>query len=83
MRLHPDVTTADTPDGTVLLHLTTGRYWQLNATGSTVLRGLLDGGEPEGIAAELASLHGVDAAVTREDVAAVVDQLESAGLVMA
>ncbi|GAA1018680.1 MULTISPECIES: lasso peptide biosynthesis PqqD family chaperone [Amycolatopsis] len=83
MRLHPDVTTTDTPDGTVLLHLTTGRYWQLNATGSTVLQGLLDGSDPEGIAAELASLHGVDEAATRKDVTAVLDQLQSAGLVTA
>lgn len=83
MRLHPDVTVADTPDGTVLLHLTSGRYWQLNPTGSTVLQGLLDGSEPEGIASELATQHGVDEAVTRKDVAAVLEQLRSAGLVTA
>ncbi|WP_409181206.1 lasso peptide biosynthesis PqqD family chaperone [Amycolatopsis sp. VS8301801F10] len=81
MRLPPEVTAAGTPDGTVLLDLTSGRYWQLNSTGSAVLQGLLDGSDPEVVAAELAARHGIDEAVAQKDVAAVVDHLRSAGLV--
>ncbi|WP_206505142.1 lasso peptide biosynthesis PqqD family chaperone [Streptomyces chrestomyceticus] len=82
LRLHPDVTSADTDDGTVLLHLGTGRYWQLNATGAAVLRHLLDGDEPDRVAAALAVRHGIEADRAARDVHAVVGQLRAAKLVI-
>jgi hypothetical protein len=82
MRLHPDVCTTDTEDGTVLLHQRTGRYWQLNTTGSGVLRRLLDGGTPEEVAAGLAAAHGIDPGRAARDVAAVIGQLREARLVV-
>ncbi|MCL6299762.1 lasso peptide biosynthesis PqqD family chaperone [Streptomyces kronopolitis] len=83
MRLHPDVSMTDTDDGTVLLHQRTGRYWQLNATGSRVLHRLLDGDAPEAIADGLAAAHGIDPQQARTDVAAVVGQLRTAELTVA
>ncbi|QUH00860.1 lasso peptide biosynthesis PqqD family chaperone [Saccharopolyspora erythraea] len=82
LRLHPDVVTADSDDGTVLLHQRTGRYWQLNGTGSHVLRQLLDGRSPEQVAADLAGRHRVDLHRTSRDVTAVVDHLRASGLVV-
>ncbi|GAA4866318.1 MULTISPECIES: lasso peptide biosynthesis PqqD family chaperone [Saccharopolyspora] len=82
MQLHPDVSTTETDDGTVLLHQRTGRYWQLNTTGSHVLRLLLDGSAPEDIAAGLADRHGIDPQQAERDVSAVVEQLRGASLVV-
>ncbi|MEV6563125.1 lasso peptide biosynthesis PqqD family chaperone [Streptomyces kronopolitis] len=83
MRLHPDVSMTDTDDGTVLLHQRTGRYWQLNVTGSRVLHRLLDGDTPEAIADGLAAAHGIDPQRARTDVDAVVGQLRGAELTVA
>ena len=67
MRLHPDVSTTDTDDGTVLLDERTGRYWQLNNTGAHVLRELLDGHQPADIATALASRYGIDSQQAERD----------------
>lgn len=69
--LASDVTTAETDDGMVLLHESTGRYWMLNGTGATVVRLLRDGlGVPEIVEELAASFPG-----QRERVAADVDAL--------
>ncbi|WP_406478535.1 lasso peptide biosynthesis PqqD family chaperone [Streptomyces platensis] len=83
VRLHPDVVATDTDDGTVLLNERTGRYWQLNATGGQVLRQLLDGHEATRIAAEVADRHRIDPQRAELDVAAVIEQLRTAQLVIA
>jgi hypothetical protein len=82
MRLHPDVSTTDTDDGTVLLHGRTGRYFQLNLTGREVLRGLLAGQAPAEVAGTLATRHGIAVARAREDVKVVLAQLAGAELVL-
>ncbi len=46
LTLKPDVTATDTEDGLVLLDQRSGRYWQLNRSGATTLRLLLDGHTP-------------------------------------
>ncbi len=83
MRLHRDVSVTDTDDGTVLLHQRTGRYWQLNTTGSRVLRRLLDGDSPDGIAAGLAADYGIDPTRAAQDVSAVIEHLRTAELTVA
>ncbi|MFI9051148.1 lasso peptide biosynthesis PqqD family chaperone [Streptomyces sp. NPDC053427] len=83
MRLHPDVVSTDTDDGTVLLNERTGRYWQLNGTGAHVLRQLLDGHGPDDIAAGLAERHRIEPSLAERDVSAVIDQLHTAQLVIA
>ena len=80
MRLHRDVSVTDTDDGSVLLQQRTGRYFQLNVTGSRVLRRLLDGETPENIAADLASTYGIDRKRADQDVGAVIQQLKTAEL---
>ncbi|MGP3948292.1 lasso peptide biosynthesis PqqD family chaperone [Streptomyces sp. 7N604] len=76
----PDVSLTDTDDGTVLLHQRTGRYWQLNITGSRVLRRLLDGDTSETIAADLTASYGIDPQRAADDVGAAIRQLRSAEL---
>ncbi|MBZ4318929.1 lasso peptide biosynthesis PqqD family chaperone [Streptomyces sp. SCA2-4] len=83
MRLHPDVSMTDTDDGTVLLHQRTGRYWQLNTTGSHVLHRLLDGDTPEAVAAGLAATHGIPEERAAADVDAVLGRLAAARLTVA
>ncbi|MFI5522532.1 lasso peptide biosynthesis PqqD family chaperone [Streptomyces platensis] len=83
VRLHPDVVATDTDDGTVLLNERTGRYWQLNATGGQVLRQLLEGHEATRIAAEVAERYRIAPSRAELDVAAVIEQLRTARLVIA
>jgi len=80
--LNADVSITDTDDATVLLHERTGRYYQLNATGGQVLRGLIDGRAVELIADELAVRYRIDRGQAVEDVARVVAELRSAELVI-
>jgi hypothetical protein len=82
VRLHPDVSTTDTDDGTVLLNERTGRYWQLNTTGAHVLRELLDGRRPAAIATALASRYGIDSQQAERDVSAVIERLRGSELVI-
>ncbi|WP_019545010.1 lasso peptide biosynthesis PqqD family chaperone [Streptomyces sulphureus] len=91
LRLHPDVSTtalgADdgesrTDEGVVLLNERTGGYWQFNATGAFVLRLLLEGEEPPDIAGRLADHHRVEREQADRDVAAVVEELLDARLLV-
>ncbi len=82
MQLRSDVSTTETADGTVLLHHRTGRYWQLNVTGSRVLRHLLDGDSAERTAADMAAAYDIDPRLAAQDVHAVMEELEAAGLVV-
>lgn len=59
MRLRPEVTIAECPDGAVLLDGSSGGYWQLNPTGAAVLRGLLGKSDPKRVARELAETYGI------------------------
>jgi hypothetical protein len=77
LHLHPDVVTTDTDDGMVLLHQRTGRYWQLNTTGASVLRRLLDGHTPEEIARGIAGRHGVAINRVQHDIAQTIEQLHT------
>ncbi len=51
--LAPYVTATYTEHGVVLLDERSGRYWQMNDTGATVLRQLLGGGTVEAAIADL------------------------------
>ncbi|MGW1198734.1 lasso peptide biosynthesis PqqD family chaperone [Streptomyces sp. NPDC002536] len=83
MALHfrSHLSTVDTEYGTVLLDERTGAYWQLNRTGATVVRILLDGHEPEEAAEALITKFDVGAEQARSDVAALVAALREARLV--
>ncbi|MGK5559349.1 PqqD family peptide modification chaperone, partial [Actinomadura kijaniata] len=51
LRFAPDVATAETAYGTVLLDQRKGRYWELNPTGTLVVRTLMGGSRESGKAA--------------------------------
>ncbi|WP_037681356.1 lasso peptide biosynthesis PqqD family chaperone [Streptomyces griseus] len=78
--LNPQVSLAETDDGAVLLHERTGRYWQLNTTGFSVLRGLTNGQTCEQAAQTLASQCAISDTRARSDIAALLASLCSADL---
>ena len=78
--LNPQVSLAETDDGAVLLHERTGRYWQLNTTGFSVLRSLTSGQTREQAAQTLASQRAISATRARNDIAALLVSLSSADL---
>ncbi|GAA4928457.1 hypothetical protein HD597_004449 [Nonomuraea thailandensis] len=81
LRLRAGVTLTPTGETAVLLDERTGRYWQLNATGVLVLRGLLAGQTPAGIAGTLTRACPEAASTAGADVAALLARLRAAGLV--
>ncbi|WP_197696548.1 lasso peptide biosynthesis PqqD family chaperone [Nocardia terpenica] len=75
------VTIADTEDGVVLLDRRTGRYFQLNVTGSQILRTLLDGSTIDAAVTALTASHGIGQDRARADVGKLIDRLSRARLV--
>ncbi|WP_436956099.1 lasso peptide biosynthesis PqqD family chaperone [Streptomyces sp. SudanB182_2057] len=80
-RLRDDVTACTTDDGMVLLDERAGRYWQLNGTGTFVIKALLDGATPEQIAGQLAATRPVTPERATADVTALVAHLVKEKLV--
>ena len=81
MKLRERVSAADTEYGTVLLDEDSGEYWNLNPTGSLVLRTLLDGGSADDAARRLTEDFAIDAETARTDVEDLLGGLRSSGLV--
>ncbi|MER5219409.1 lasso peptide biosynthesis PqqD family chaperone [Streptomyces flaveus] len=81
LNLARDVTLTPVDSGAVLLDGRRGRYWQLNETGSTILRKLLDGETPDTTAASLSASAPVSEVQAHRDVMALVDSLSAANLV--
>ncbi|MFF4160667.1 lasso peptide biosynthesis PqqD family chaperone [Streptomyces sp. NPDC001678] len=82
--LRPDVSTARTENGTVLLDETTGRYWQLNTTAAFILNALVDGATAQEAAHRLRERHpALPAEQAADDVASVIRALSTARLVAA
>ncbi|RKN08390.1 lasso peptide biosynthesis PqqD family chaperone [Streptomyces radicis] len=81
-RLRTDIATTSTEHGTVLLDERTGRYWQLNNTGSGILHALLAGQSQEQIVADLAERHDLEPKRARSDVTAIIDRLCAAKLLV-
>lgn len=81
--LRGDVSAAHSINGMVLLDERTGRYWQLNATATLVLRALLCGAAPGEVAKRLTGDYpGLSAEQADRDVADLLTALRGAGLVM-
>ncbi len=74
------VSTADTDYGLVLLHLASGEYWNLNPTGATVLRALLESGRVDAAVDALTHAYDIDRETAEADARAVVADLLSARL---
>ncbi|MWA16045.1 lasso peptide biosynthesis PqqD family chaperone [Streptomyces sp. BA2] len=80
LRFGPDVSTAETDYGTVLLDQRSGDYWELNPTGSLVVKTLLDGGEEATAVDALVTEFAIDRARAEQDVTALVRELRESGL---
>jgi hypothetical protein len=80
LSLARDVTLTSVESGAVLLDGRRGRYWQLNESGSTVLRKLLAGDTPDTAAASLTAAAPVSDAQAQQDVRALIDALSAAKL---
>ncbi|GGR97204.1 hypothetical protein GCM10010252_39820 [Streptomyces aureoverticillatus] len=80
LRFAPDVTTADTEYGTVLLDQRSGHYWELNPTGTLVVRTLLEGGEERDAVDAVVAEFDIDRAQAARDVAALIHLLRTSGL---
>ncbi|MFF4607583.1 lasso peptide biosynthesis PqqD family chaperone [Streptomyces sp. NPDC001339] len=80
LRLAADITTAETDYGTVLLDQRSGQYWELNPTGTLVVRTLLDGGEETNAVDAVIAEFDIDRSQAAQDVAALIDLLRTSGL---
>ena len=81
MTLRRGISAAETDYGTTLLDEDSGEYFTLNPSGSLVLRTLLAGGTATQAAQALTEQYAVDAGTADRDVADLVTELRSAGLV--
>lgn len=80
LRFSPDVSTAKTDYGTVLLDERSGGYWELNPTGTLVVQTLLEGADEAVAVDALVAQFDVEPAQAEQDVAALVRGLREAGL---
>ena len=81
MTLRRAVSVTETDYGTTLLDEDSGEYFTLNPSGSLVLRTLLAGGTAAQAAQALTEEYAVDGGTADRDVADLVAELRSAGLV--
>ncbi|WP_240136474.1 lasso peptide biosynthesis PqqD family chaperone [Streptomyces sp. MUM 178J] len=80
LRFGPDVSTAETDYGTVLLDQRSGDYWELNPTGTLVVQTLLDGGDEASAVDAIVTEFDIDRARAQQDVSALVQELRTSGL---
>jgi coenzyme PQQ synthesis protein D (PqqD) len=81
LKLRGGVSAADTDYGITLLDEDSGEYWNLNPTGTLVLRTLLDGRTSKQAAQAVIEQYAVDVETATRDVEDLVGELRSAGLV--
>ncbi|MFK4599539.1 lasso peptide biosynthesis PqqD family chaperone [Streptomyces pristinaespiralis] len=81
LRFGTDVSTAETDYGTVLLDERSGTYWELNPTGTVVIKTLLEGGDEAAAVAALLDEFDIDREQAAQDVATLVSDLRASGLV--
>lgn len=78
--LSPFVTMVESEDGMVFLNEKTGRYWQLNGTGSEIVQLLLGGETAESVAARIREKYPDAAEQAAADVDALIHRLRDAKL---
>jgi hypothetical protein len=81
LELRKGVSIAETDYGMALLDEDSGRYWNLNPSGTMTLRTLLAGGTTAQVVQELTGEYAVDAETASRDVEDLLDELRGAGLV--
>ncbi|MER7109785.1 lasso peptide biosynthesis PqqD family chaperone [Streptomyces sp. NPDC000229] len=80
LRFGADVSTTETRYGTVLLDQRSGHYWELNPTGTLIVRVLMEGGDEAAAADALVDAYDIDRPRAEQDVALLVAELRSSGL---
>ncbi|MEU1025498.1 lasso peptide biosynthesis PqqD family chaperone [Streptomyces sp. NPDC005904] len=80
LRFGPEVCTTKTDYGTVLLDQRSGDYWELNPTGTLVVRTLLDGGGEAAAVDALVAEFDISRPRAEQDVADLVRELRESGL---
>ncbi|MFF3286402.1 lasso peptide biosynthesis PqqD family chaperone [Streptomyces sp. NPDC003023] len=80
LRFGADVSTAETDYGTVLLDERSGTYWELNPSGTVVIKTLLNGGDEAAAIDALVGEFDIDRDQAANDVAALVQDLRTTGL---
>ncbi|MFI0484440.1 lasso peptide biosynthesis PqqD family chaperone [Actinomadura sp. 9N215] len=80
--LAPNISTAETEYGAVLLDEEHGRYWNLNPTGVLVLKSILEDGDPRAAVGAVVKDFDVAEDVVREDVETILGRLVSAGILV-
>lgn len=80
-KLAPGVSFVEADGGAVLLDGEKGTYWQLNRTGSIILRTLIDTGSTEAVVEELKSFFPESRADYERDVRTLANKVQSYGLV--
>ncbi len=78
----PDVLFQEVEGELVLLDLAGERYWALDDVGARCWQLLLEHGERDAVLAALLAEFDVEEATLRSDVDALIEQLESAGLIV-
>jgi hypothetical protein len=78
-----DVVFADLPDGGVVVHTGTKRYYSLNHTGARIWELLEGSGDPEVAASTIATEYGISSDEASRAVEQLTDGLMAAGLVRA
>ncbi|MFJ6053692.1 lasso peptide biosynthesis PqqD family chaperone [Streptomyces sp. NPDC092307] len=81
MRLRADISTADTDDGMVLLDERDGRYWQLNHSGTKIMKLLLSGHANHDVITSLVAEYHISHDRAEDDVTSFVRHLQNARLV--
>ena len=79
VQLHDDVVLNETEFGAVLLNQRRGTYWQLNPTGTLIVKALLSDGDVETAARSLVERYEVELESAREDVRSLVAEMRAAG----
>jgi hypothetical protein len=77
----PEAVFAALPDGGVVVHTRTKRYYSLNHTGARIWELLEGSGDPAHAAATVATEYGISVADAMEAIAQLVEGLIAAGLV--
>ncbi|MGP9022946.1 lasso peptide biosynthesis PqqD family chaperone [Streptomyces sp. BR1] len=80
LRFGPDVSTAHTDYGTVLLDERSGQYWELNPTATLIIETLLAGKDEAAATDALVVEFDIDRERAQRDVSELVAELRASGL---
>ncbi|MDL9949028.1 lasso peptide biosynthesis PqqD family chaperone [Gordonia sp. ABSL11-1] len=78
----PDISSTETEYGTVLLDKKSGKYWNLNPTGTLIWQSILGSGDLNDAVNALVDTYDVDRTTASRDAQSVIDGLVDAGIIV-